>query len=488
MLCITYKTKSGTGGAHKSLQTFADSQCHFLYLSVSLLHFSRGYFAMHQLFHLVGARLNRYALVLILFLAVVIRLLATPLGGYGHDLNINKEWGHSARVFGLVQSYKEQMNGNMLPNYPPLSLVIFTAAEYGRLWMRHGTAEAVPEGTLYIKLPGIIADVLTCLVFFLGFQGIIGRRKSLVLSLIYALHPAVIYNSAVWGQTDSVFTFFAMAALVTLPLKRGPIWAGILLALGILSKPHAIIFIPLLAFVLLPRPLKLLQYIVAGITTLLVAFIPITLLGSGQELMKVYTHAVGFYPALSSSAYNFWWSLYSHESGKIMDTELFFGVIKYRLFGYILFGIMYAAILALFRKKLWAIAQEKRELVTLFMVGALIAYSFFLFNTEMHERYLFAYMILALPLVLFGRNGILLYGVSSLANLMNLLGNLPLGRIDIAIYKNFFHFAVVIACAHLWAFVLTWMLVYGKTMSVSIKPKTKTRVPASVPVSTPSKL
>jgi hypothetical protein len=55
----------------------------------------------------------------------------------------------------------------------------------------------------------------------------------------------------------------------------------------------------------------------------------------------------------------------------------------------------------------------------------------------MHERYFFPFLALALPAALRNRSVMILYAVISLLTFMNLLGVLPWGSLDRALFANF---------------------------------------------------
>jgi len=59
----------------------------------------------------------------------------------------------------------------------------------------------------------------------------------------------------------------------------------------------------------------------------------------------------------------------------------------------------------------------------------------FIFATEMHERYQFAYIVLALPIAMFSVAGAALYAITSSLILPNLVGQMAFGPVDMALYR-----------------------------------------------------
>ncbi|MDA0376535.1 MAG: hypothetical protein O3A80_04475 [bacterium] len=90
--------------------------------------------------------------------------------------------------------------------------------------------------------------------------------------------------------------------------------------------------------------------------------------------------------------------------------------------------------------------------------ASIITYAFFMFNTEMHERYLFPYMVFGLPLLLTGRRGILLYSGTSLLFILNFASIVSFSSFDSWILQDEFKESspVIIATLQCILFFLTW--------------------------------
>jgi len=192
-------------------------------------------------------------LAAVLALALAVRLPLAPHPGFEPDVAINKGWATSGARLGLARSYVEQVGDTMLPNYPPLGLAAFVAV--GHVEERLPPADARgawPSFQVLIKLPAIAFDLATAVLLALVVGRLASPRAGLAAALLHALHPAVLYDSAVWGQVDSIFTFFSLASLSALALGRGAL-APPLLALAVLAKPQGLILGPLVVFALLRR-------------------------------------------------------------------------------------------------------------------------------------------------------------------------------------------------------------------------------------------
>ena len=66
----------------------------------------------------------------------------------------------------------------------------------------------------------------------------------MVLMLVFGLNPAVVLNSAMWGQMDSFFTLFMVLSLIC--VYKNKLYLGAFLyAVCILIKPQGLIIAPL---------------------------------------------------------------------------------------------------------------------------------------------------------------------------------------------------------------------------------------------------
>jgi len=102
---------------------------------------------------------------------------------------------------------------------------------------------------------------------------------------------------------------------------------------------------------------------------------------SGGNLLDSFTKVVGRYTMLSLNAFNVWWIIYGAESWNIADTQKF-GFLTYRQVSEIIFIILFIPIAI-------RIVKEKVISDKIFLYSALTYLMFFMFLTEMHERYLY---------------------------------------------------------------------------------------------------
>jgi len=398
-------------------------------------------------------RLHPYAtLVLILAVGMTIRMVCSLSPGYGFDVSVNQKWARSAAELGIAQSYKQQLDQGIPPEYPPVAQFIFagTGHLYRLLISRTFDYDSVSL-RVFIKLPAIIADLLICLLLFMVLRTWKGVGAGLLAATAYALHPAAIYDSAVWGQTDAIFTLFLLGAIIAW-IRGRPIIAIAIYMLALLVKVQAVLLLPLFGLLLLHKPRLLLRATLISLLIFELCLIPFMIGGSVQEVLNVYAGAVGRYTNLSVGAYNFWWSLLADRSSELTGSALLFTLLKYQTVAYSLFGFSVIMILFVCRKKLFKGSPD-----ALFHASALMSGAFFLLLPQMHERYMFPFVVLGLPLAFISRRLALFYWVASLAFFMNLVGVLPFSWIDKALYAEFPSLDVLIAASIVWMILLIFL-------------------------------
>lgn len=440
----------------------------WLMLCVFLLNMS--YFGV-RLLSFIGAKKSYQGLFLILLLALAVRLALVWHPGHTSDLGINQGWAKSATELGFGRSYWEQADGNMLPNYPPLSILVFGATGHiYKFLMPHSYQASVFGFVVAIKLPAILFDILTCTILFFLFKKIQSEKAGVIAALIYALHPAVIYESAVWGQVDTMYALALFCAVCALHAQKW-FWAGVLLAMSLLLKMQAVIVLPVFLILLFARK-EGIGHVLLGIASMIMlVLLPFIKGGALGSIANVYAGSLGYYKNLSLGAYNFWWSLYADASGK-EDTLLLFNVIPFRTVGLLLFGTCTLAILLSARTTLLKKWKDPLKVLPLTLItSGLISTAFFLFNTEMHERYLFPSMLLLLPLIFTGPVGIALYAGTSVLFWWNLMGVVTFSSLDKALFNEFPTLDVFIASLQVGIFVAT--CIYVHTLHAQLRLKTQ---------------
>ena len=355
---------------------------------------------------------NKNGIVIILFSGLIIEfLIAFLIPGYPEDLEIIASWAKRLYTYGPSKFYSD----NVSMPYPPLYLYI--------LYVVQVVKETIPldilsSTYLLYKIPPIIFDILTSVLIYKVTEKKQGLKNALVLSALYILNPAIFIDSCIWGQTDSVFTFFIVLMCICL-MEHKIIPAGISLAAALLMKQQSLTFVPIFICGLLfelERNKKDLKFIgktvIAGAVTavmMLLLCIPFGI----KTMLEQYLNTLDNYGAVSLNALNVW-SLLRLDSESLFSTIIY--GLTYQNIGTIIFiSIAIFLFLNFFDKR------KENELNFALQAATTIALVF-TFSTAMHERYLFA----AVPLVLVSyiynpqKKLWILYGVFSFCSCVNI--------------------------------------------------------------------
>jgi Gpi18-like mannosyltransferase len=198
-----------------------------------------------------------------------------------------------------------------------------------------------------------------------------------IAMISYAFNPAIIYNSAIWGQVDSVYTLFFMLALM-LFVSGKQMLSGVFIALAILTKPQSLVLVPLFALVMIKKksPIDLAKIASVSCAAFVVVALPFYLDTSILELFKLYFSSYIQYPFNSLNAFNLW-----AFEGMFLPDNTQFLFLTYRMWGYLMFGMVFMYVS-------YFILKSKDD-KSIYIACAILFFAFFMFFTRIHERYLF---------------------------------------------------------------------------------------------------
>jgi Gpi18-like mannosyltransferase len=287
--------------------------------------------------------------------------------GYQFDLSCFALWINIATDHGIRQFY---VFANWC-DYPPFNVYLF--AGFGSLAKALGLYTMSSINYVTKSIPSLF-DLATASLIYVFVRKWLNFKQSLLTTALYAFNPAVIFNAAVWGQFDAIYTFFLVLSLM-LAFKSRPKLSAVAFAIGILTKPQGIILAPLIALLVYKKNgLKNLVFstLVFVGTAFLVA-LPFQWSNPLTFLSNIYFGGYEKYAVTSANAFNVW-GLYG-----LWIPDGFLEIV-----GLVLFGIFVVFTLYFLHKRL----DGSNEFLVIF--GAFILFfAFFMLPTRIHERYLF---------------------------------------------------------------------------------------------------
>lgn len=325
-----------------------------------------------------------FMLFLVIFaVALLTRFIAAVMyKGYETDMNCFISWSDMVFNGGFSEFYKSESFTDYPPGYMYILYVI------GAIRSLFGMAYDSAATRLLVKLPAIIADMGAGWLIYRVASRHTKEIGAAVISAVYLFCPAVILDSAVWGQTDAVFTFF-VALVCYLVTERKLIPSYFVFAVGILIKPQTLIFTPVLICGIADQVFlenfnwnKFFKNLGLGLAAILLIVVLMLPYGFNDAFAQ-YTDTLGSYEYASVNAYNIWTLLglnWTGQGGYIMG-------LTYHTWGM-------AAIVVTVIVSLVISLRCKDNHSKYYFIGAFIVTCVFMFSVRMHERYIFPAMLL----------------------------------------------------------------------------------------------
>lgn len=308
---------------------------------------------------------STFFIFFILAAGLLVRLLLFKFGTYQLDLNTFIAWGNIAKEVGLSGYYASTWS-DYLPGYLYILRVLAQLKETFPI-----------NETLLYKLPSILADLVTGYLIYL----IVKREKDIKWALaavsFYIFNPAILINSTLWGQVDSLTALCSMLAIYL--LDKNIYLSSSFLAFGTLIKPQVAFIAPVIFFSMLKNKWqlrKILLYTFLGLIIFILGFVPFK--GEANLASFIFERlsiSLNQYPFSSVNAFNFWglWGFWREDSEGILNPKL----IGFLLTAFISLGLAFK----------YYFDKRENEL-SIYNVASGVFLVSFLFLTRIHERHL----------------------------------------------------------------------------------------------------
>ena len=427
------------------------------------------------------------AIALLLLAGLALRLIIAyvlfPGSGFKTDISSFTSWALTLAHYGPPGFYANAGFADYTPGYLwILWLVGLVGQAIARLT---GTDAAAVVGQL-IKLPAIFFDLAVAYVLYrtvLAWRGTLddepgeagtslGRRSSdcqpasqhpghavrqgrsldpgrvrmlaLGIAALYLFNPVPWYDSALWGQMDSLGALIVLGAVLALVAGWSEPAAALAVLAALVKPQFGLVLSPVVGIILLRRhlfapgsgprprvrnerlagwfvdeqgPWRVISSIAAGLIVLFVVITPFNLDVIG--LIRLVVTTAGEYHYLTVNAYNGWALVadpggaslaqagtWSNDLVPLLGPLPGFAIGAFLLAAGIVIGILQVA---------W---RDSRRSILLSL--AFLSLAFFVLPTRVHERYLFPIFVMLPLLVLVSRRWLIALGVLAIASFMNL--------------------------------------------------------------------
>jgi len=349
-----------------------------------------------------------------LFLGLLLRIILAPLGTLKLDQNTFIAWSSNLARNGFKNFYSDW--SDYLPGY-----MYF-------LWFLGKIKGIIPDILLY-KFPAIFSDLFTGFLIYKIAKKYVNEKKSILLSSLFLFNPAILGNSTLWGQIDSLVCLFSVLTIWL--LEKNLLLSAICLSLGTLIKPQTAFLTPLILYLLIVKKTKIKNifiYAISGALIFILGFLPFAPkeLNIFNFIYERLVFSSNQYPYTSINAFNFW-GLFGFWKTDIKNIPL-------NIVGTLIFASV--CIFSVLKGKL--IKGKK------YVLSALIFLASFLFLTRIHERHLLPIFPFVLLSTIFLPNTIVIYFLLSLTYVFNLYYSFIWITHDFkVVYSHFFIYLLI---------------------------------------------
>lgn len=359
-----------------------------------------------------------------------------------------KDWGRIAFLHNFEETYHNTYLefGTLANNHPPGSLYIISGMynlqiQVAKVFLKifhiaEGDAVWINVQLLYsfLRLPSILADLTIGVIIYVIIKSRTSKKNAILGSSFFLFNPVVIYNSAFWGQMDSVNNLFFITALFLLTQKKY-FFSILALLISFYVKLSLIFFIPILLIIYylqVKNRSKLLLSATVSVIFIIIATLPISNNPANWLYGFVTKNGLGEINNITAFAFNFWWMIFSplvqigspdnlytfsqvEMANSPLSSDSYFGftLMQWSLF---IFGILLIPILII-------IIKLKREILkvnNLFLILSLVALTAFVVLPKMHERYMYPVFPLLAVYIGLKNKFIFVFLLLSLLNFINL--------------------------------------------------------------------
>jgi dolichyl-phosphate-mannose-protein mannosyltransferase len=319
-------------------------------------------------------------LALITLAGLVLRLLFIADPGHVVDLGTFGKWALALADNPWHRAY-EASNAN----YPPGAVLVFELI--GRGYRALGLNDPLSL-RVALKIPNVGFDCIGGAVLFAIAARFVDDRRALLAAALFDLNPAIIYDSSLWGQNDSITSVSALVAVWCM-LRRWRVAAWLALAFAVLNKPPVIVLAPLFALAAFApadnreRRRALNQTVFGVLAAVVCGYLTALPFYTDRSFVAVFARLIAWYGAGSS--------LYPFTSANGFNVYALFGDFFASDATPVLFvPLKYwadAAFIGIAAAIFWRYTRLRDDR-TFLEACFLLMLAFFLVLTEMHERYL----------------------------------------------------------------------------------------------------
>jgi Gpi18-like mannosyltransferase len=437
-----------------------------------------------------GIKLLQFPSILLLAIFIILAflhiILSTITNGYQIDIGWFTNWCINLNELPFKSMYREGFHVNYQPTYLYCFWLIGAIGNtIGTLpgvivnpWA--ATLEPFSNGwILTLKSIPILSNFLLAYLAYFMASRTSTRKTGILSTVLILLCPAIMANTLLWGQIDSFLMLLVIASLMLLCFaihrRENHFWAlsAIFYTLAILTKPQAVIFIPIfLSAAIWHFNFKsILIAVISAVITLFIVCLPFAEGNVFSWIFNQISSTAAQYNIIALNAYNTYFLAGLNFKEQVSPVWDF---LKTAI----------PAAITILTIVFWKIKLNKKSSLTeistiVFFIAFLTGFIVFMFMPAMHERY--SYPALICIFFAFAVSGkrrflpiIAVLSITIAANLIWLLSYLKLGGAEWEWAKAFFVnnqagaiFSLLNLATMLYSIVITVIILIKP---ISIKP------------------
>jgi Gpi18-like mannosyltransferase len=400
---------------------------------------------------------NKHLLFLIVIVGIYLALCVSTffLNGYISDIVMQQNWGQIALKEGFQNLYL-----NYYIDYPPLGIYVFWFNALISNFFTSNQHLFLLASLFVSKIIPTLVGLLSGIIIYLYVKKE-NRERTFIVILMYFLNLSLIYDTAYWGQVDSLHTLLMLITTIFLVRKKY-LASSIFMTLAVLTKFQSIAILPVFAISLLKDCNYKKIFKIVGVNFMVVLFVLWPYIPNALvNIFKVYFNSIDLYPHATMNAYNLWF-LFSRELNwveSLGDQFIFWGV-SLKFIGLFLLGTY--TLLVVYQ------LIKDHSVDKIILASASLTLAFFILPTQIHERYLFPFFAIFLLIAYKNIKYLSVYLILSATYLLNLMIVLPfpVGTYHINIFSflqwclnkladvfSFLNMAIIISIINVLVFV-----------------------------------
>jgi len=253
-----------------------------------------------------------------LLLGALLRAVLLPFPGTP-DVEVQKAWAFAGAedvtaLYGVGGTPTERgmiiwRDLVAVTAYPPVALywMAGVGVVYGALFPDS------PDSSLFTaltKIPALVSELALIFTLLVWGRRLMGDTAAVWAVLAVWLNPAVIINGPALGYLDSAMAMPAAMALLATGLGR-PGLAGVLLAIGVFTKPQPLVVGPVVLAAVIWYGRErwrsgLARFVLGGAVTAAVVVLPYVLRGAWWNMLQALSR-LGEHDMVSGYGLNVWW-------------------------------------------------------------------------------------------------------------------------------------------------------------------------------------